>query len=212
MKRNGHKKSSIAFSALGLLSMLVAVAAISWGLQAEPVILQEPEMARQCAEGFVNAVNAGDLTAAAEFFPEPATLGAVAADADPVVALVWDAHCAQLGAKAVSGLYTTSKGLSMDLELTSMVVDSTMEEIGALSVKQMQACIANASDMAEVYDDNGQFHPELVDDMLQQTARELLAQELPVETASITIHLTQIDGSWKIVPDTALINILSGRS
>ena len=212
MKRNGHKIASITFSALGLLSMLVAVAAIFWGMQAEPVILQEPEKARQCTEGFVNAINAGDLTAATDFFPDPATLGEVAADADPVVAFVWDAHCAQLSAKAVSGLYTTPKGLSIDLELTSMNVDNAVEEIGALAVEHMQECVANASDMAEVYDDNGQFHPELVDDILQQTALEFLAQDLPVETASITIHLTQLDGNWKIVPDAALINILSGRA
>lgn len=210
MKRNRHKKSSVTFSVLGLLFMLVVVAAISWGLQAEPVILQEPEMARQCAEGFVNAINAGDLTAAAGFFPDPATLGEVAAGADPVVTFVWDAHCAQLDAKAVSGLYSTSKGLSMDLELTSIAVDTIVEEIGTLAVEHLQGFVANASDITEVYDDNGKYHSKLVEEILQQTAREFLVQELPKETACITIHLTQLDGNWKIVPDAALINILSG--
>ena len=52
-----RKISSIALSIMGFLSIIAGIIAIFWGLQAEPVILREPEKARQCAEGFLKAIN-----------------------------------------------------------------------------------------------------------------------------------------------------------
>ena len=55
----GRRISSIVLSILGFLSMIAGVIVILWGMQAEPVILREPEKARQCAEGFLKAIDAG---------------------------------------------------------------------------------------------------------------------------------------------------------
>ena len=70
-----RKISSIALSIMGFLSIIAGIIAIFWGLQAEPVILREPEKARQCAEGFLKAINDGSLAEAADYLPDPSALG-----------------------------------------------------------------------------------------------------------------------------------------
>ena len=206
-----RKISSIALSIMGFLSIIAGIIAIFWGLQAEPVILREPEKARQCAEGFLKAINDGSLAEAADYLPDPSVLGEVPEGADPIAALIWDTYRTQLNAELVSGLYTTADGLCMDMELTALDVDDAVEKIGTLAVKRMQERVAAASDMSELYGDDGQYHSELVDDVLQQAALETLMCDLPTVTTGITLHLTQSGEVWKVIPDQALINALSGR-
>ena len=206
-----RKISSIALSIMGFLSIIAGIIAIFWGLQAEPVILREPEKARQCAEGFLKAINDGSLAEAADYLPDPSVLGEVPEGADPIAALIWDTYRTQLNAELVSGLYTTADGLCMDMELTALDVDDAVEKIGTLAVKRMQERVAAASDMSELYGDDGQYHSELVDDVLQQAALETRMCALPPVTPGIPRHLTQTDEAWKVIPDRALINALSGR-
>ena len=85
-----RKMSSIVLSIMGFLSIIAGIIAVFWGLQAEPVILREPEKARQCAEEFLQAVNDGSLAEAADYLPDPSALGEVPEDADPIAGLVWD--------------------------------------------------------------------------------------------------------------------------
>lgn len=206
-----RKISSIALSIAGFLSIIAGIFAIFWGLQTEPVILREPEKARQCAEGFLQAINDGSLAEAGDYLPDPSVLGEVPEDADPIAGLVWDTYRTQLDAELVSGLYTTADGLCMDMELTALDVDDVVEKIGTLAVERMQERVAAASDMTELYGDDGQYHSELVDNVLQQAALETLMCDLPTVTTSITLHLAQSGEVWKVIPDQALINALSGR-
>ena len=206
-----RKISSIVLSIMGFLSIIAGIIAVFWGLQAEPVILREPEKARQCAEEFLQAINDGSLAEAADYLPDPSALGEVPEDADPIAALIWDTYRTQLEAELVSGLYTTADGLCMDMELTALDVDDVVGKIGTLAVKRMQERAAAASDMSELYGDDGQYRPELVDDVLQQAALETLMCDLPTVTTGITLHLTQSGEAWKVIPDRALINALSGR-
>ena len=207
-----RKISSIVLSIMGFLSIIAGISTVFWGLQAEPVILREPEKARQCAEEFLQAVNDGSLAEAADYLPDPSALGEVPEDADPIAGLVWDTYRTQLDAELVSGLYTTADGLCMDMELTALDVDDVVEKIGTLAVERMQERVAAASDMSELYGDDGQYRSELVDDVLQQAALETLMGALPTKTTSITLHLAQSGKTWKVIPDQALINALSGRA
>lgn len=207
-----RKISSTVLSILGFLAVIAGIIAVFWGLQAEPVILREPERARQCAEGFLNAINNGNLTEAAGYLPDPSALGEVPENADPVSTLIWDTYRSQMDTRATSELYTTTDGLCMDMELTTLDVDNAVERIGSLAVKRMQECVAFASDMSELYDDDGQYRPELVDDVLQRAALETLMSSLPTKTTSITLHLVQSGEVWRVIPDQALINALSGRA
>ena len=206
-----RKMSSVVLSIVGFLSIIAGIFAIFWGLQADPVILREPEKAKQCAEEFLQAINDGSLAEAADYLPDPSTLGEVPEDADPIAALIWDTYRTQLDAELVSGLYTTADGLCMDMELTALDVDDAVEKIGTLAVERMQERVAATLDMSELYGDDGQYRPELVDDVLQQAALETLMCDLPTVTTSITLHLTQSGEAWMVIPDRALVNALSGR-
>lgn len=206
-----RKISSIVLSIMGFLSIIAGIIAIFWGLQADPMILREPEKAKQCAEEFLQAINDGSLAEAADYLPDPSALGEVSEDADPIAALIWDTYRTRLEAELVSGLYTTADGPCMDMELTALDVDDVVEKIGTLAVERMQERVAAASDMSELYGDDGQYRPELVDNVLQQAALETLMCDLPTVTTSITLHLTQSGEAWMVIPDRALINALSGR-
>lgn len=206
-----RKMSSIVLSIMGVLSIIAGIFAIFWGLQADPMILREPEKAKQCAEGFLKAINDGDLTEAGGYLPDPSVLGEVPENADQIAALIWDTYRTQLDAELVSGLYTTADGLCMDMELTALNVNDAVEKIGSLAVKRMQEHVAAASDMSELYGDDGQYRSELVDNVLQQAALETLMCDLPTVTTCVTLHLTQSGEVWKVIPDQALINALSGR-
>lgn len=206
-----RKISSIVLSIMGFLSIIAGISTVFWGLQADPMILREPEKAKQCAEEFLQAINDGSLAEAADYLPDPSALGEVPEDADPIAALIWDTYRTQLDAELVSGLYTTVDGLCIDMELTALDVGDAVEKIGTLAVERMRERVAAASDMSELYGDDGQYRPELVDNVLQQAALETLMCDLHTVTTSITLHLTQSGEAWKVIPDRALINALSGR-
>lgn len=206
-----RKMSSIALSIMGVLSMIAGVFAIFWGLQAEPMILREPEDAKQCAEAFLKAINDGSLTEAGNCLTDPSVLGAVPENAEQVAALIWDTYRTQMDAELVSGLYTTADGLCIDMELTALNVWDAVEKIASLAVKRMQEHVATASDMSELYGDDGQYRPELVDNVLQQATLETLMCDLPTVTTGLTLHLAQSGEVWKVIPDQALVNALSGR-
>ena len=162
------RKISSIVSIMGFLSIIAGIIAVFWGLQAEPVILREPEKARQCAEEFLQAINDGSLAEAADYLPDPSALGEVPEDADPIAALIWDTYRTRLEAELVSGLYTTADGPCMDMELTALDVDDVVEKIGTLAVERMQERVAAASDMSELYGDDGQYRWELVDDIFRK--------------------------------------------
>ena len=98
------RKISSIVSIMAFLSIIAGIMAVFWGLQADPVILREPEKAKQCAEGFLKAINDGSLAEAADYLPDPSVLGEVPEDADPIAALIWDTYRTQLEGELVSGL------------------------------------------------------------------------------------------------------------
>lgn len=207
----GHKRSAFVFRTLGWLSAAICAVAIFWGLHAEPVILREPEEASACAQGFLQAVNDGSMSRAAAFLSDPAVLGKAPENADEIASLVWDTYCRSLEAKPVSALHTTADGLALDIELTAINVQDTVNRIGSQAVETMQQRVASASDMKELYDSEGQYRADLVDEVLKYAALDTLMADLPAETHKLTLNLAQTPEGWRVVAGETLMDVLSGK-
>ena len=50
----------------------------------------------------------------------------------------------------------------------------------------------------------------LPEDMLTQALTEVLTEQEPTVTRKVTLKLVNQDGQWWVVPDAALLEVLSG--
>lgn len=208
----GLRLFSAIVSLLGFLAMAVGVGAVVCGLNSAPMMIKEPGEAMDCAQNFLEAINKGSLTEVSAYLfghPDPSK---ISSDADSIVCLIWDTYRTRLEARAVGGLYASEEGLALDMELTVPDADAAVRAIGELAVARIKQRAAQASDMSELYGEDGQYRTELVNEVLQQAALEILMEELPTKTSDITLHLTKSDGVWLVMPEQSLMHALSGKA
>ena len=73
----------------------------------------------------------------------------------------------------------------------------------------LEAQVDAAENFAQVYDDNWQYREDFAQSVLEETARQVTAGIAPVER-QITLRLAFENGQWWVVPDQALLQIISG--
>lgn len=209
---SGRRIFSAILSLLGFLFVAMGTGSVVLGLHSSPMILREPNEAMECAENFLGAINNGSLSSASAYLAGHPDLGEIPSDADPVVSLLWDSYRTRLETQIVSDIYAAKDGLAIDIELTYPDAESAAKDIGVLAVARIKQRTDEASDMSELYDDNGQYRAELVDEVMQKAALDVLMKDIPTITTDITLHLVKSEGVWVVLPEQPLLDALSGKA
>lgn len=178
-------------------------------LDAPAKLTQEPKEAIACAEELVNALESGDLTAAAEKMygqPELGTRDALYGEA----AAVWDIFCTGISCRITSECYVSGSHLAMDAEVTVPDITSITDTLQEHARTLMKERIASATEMAQLYDAENNFRMDLIEDVMAQAVEQAFRETPEMLTTEVTLELLPENGTWYVLPDAALLKALSG--
>lgn len=203
---------SVIFGVLGCVLLVGSIVLCLVSLD-EPVKLVEiPQEAVQCAAEVMDALAAGDFSAAAQRMYGQPELGGEAVPSDAASALVWDAFVTSISYEFTGSCYATDTGLARKASVTALDIPSVTENLDSRVHALLSQKVASASNMAELYDENNNFRGDLIDQVLSEALTQALAlaQDARTVTREVTLNLICRDGSWWVVPDGALLQVISG--
>lgn len=198
------------FACLGMLLLVGSMAFLLLNRNAPVRIRELPREAETCCEAFAQALNAGDLEAAAQQMYGQPELGAAGASADPETAAVWDAFLKSIRLEYTGKCQAAESGLFRRASVTTLDVSSVTQKLPQRTQSLMDQRIASASELGEIYDGQNRFREELVAEILHTALQQALSQDAQTVTREVTLKLVSRDGRWWVVPDQALLQALSG--
>lgn len=201
---------AVIFACIGLLLLVGSMAFFLLNRNAPVKVLELPQEAVSASDAFAQALNDGDLEAAAQLMYGQPDLGVSGVPADRESALVWEAFRESISFEYSGKCYAEQSALARKGSITTLDISAVMGKIPERTQSLMNQRIAAAKDLAEIYDDNNNFREELVSEILKEALQQALAQDAKTVTQEVDLKLVNRDGRWWVVPDQALLQILSG--
>lgn len=199
------------FGALGLILMVATAGLCFASLDAQPRG-DVPQEAITCATKTLLAISEGDFATAAEQMYGQPDLG-VEEELSGEAAAVWALFCKGITCTISndrSDYYVSGSGFAVDAQITVPQIPSLTDSLSDHARELMNQRIAAAEEMAEIYDDSGNFRQDVVEDVLAQAMTLTLSEEPETMTLSTTLRLIRENGRWWAVPDDNLMKALSG--
>ncbi len=204
----GSKFFSALFGILGILLMVVTAAVSIASRNAQPRMLESPEAASAQAQRMMDALCAGDYDTAQGYIIGQPDLGAGEPE-DAVSRLLWDAFTDSLSYEFTGLCRVTDTGFARDVSVTCLDVSGVTEAVSQRAKALLEAKAA-AEDKTELYNEDNSYRSELVDQALNDAVTQALSEDAQTVTRDVTLGLIYQDGAWWVVPDQALLKIISG--
>lgn len=198
------------FAALGTVLAVGALVLCFGNLNAPPRVSQlPPELTRQ-AQALETAVCAGDFAAAGQLLYGQPDLGGEGAPQSSAAGLFWDTFRQNLHWEYTSDLQLTDGGYRAGVRLTLPDIAAMTQNIAPRAKALLEEKMAAATEMTQLYQENGEFLPELIQQVLDQAIQEAAADTQTRKTIDSSVSFRQAEGSWWAIPDPALMKALTG--
>ena len=207
------KVSKIIAALFGVAGVCAAALCVHLAFEnksASPVLVEQPESAREQVETMMEAVSRNDYVAASAVIQGNPVFGADRAPADAVSGLIWDAFVESVSYELVGELYATDSGVAQNIVVTTLDMGSVTENLKERSEKLLEQRVADAEDPDEVYDENNDYREDFVMQVLYDAAVQALEEDARTVEHEVTINMIYENGAWWIVPDSALLSAVSG--
>ena len=199
---------AVIFGVLGLLMML-GTAAVCFGSLDAPVRAEIPQGVKDCGDELVRLLGEGELTAVAEMLYGNPDLG-VDRPLSGEAAAVWEIFRKGISCELTSDFYVDGSSFAVDAVITVPELESIPDSITEHGKRLLDEKIAAAEKMAELYDENGDFRQDLIDEIMAQAVALSFAEEPETLTFETTFGFTYQGNRWYVVPDSAFMRALSG--
>lgn len=177
--------------------------------KADPVILELDPAAEETAENFLQEISQGALDLAGEKLSgEPDLSGPAEDETDPAW-LLWNYYYTNMTCTPQGQPYA-GRGLQQDAIVSVPDLNALTERIGVLAPEILQQRIESAEDVSEIYDETNSYRQELTDWVLLEAIRRALAEPVVQKEQKLSLQLVYDGGQWKVRPDQALLELLSG--
>lgn len=201
---------AVIFGCIGIVLLIGSMAFFLWNQDASARIVNLPQQAVSCSDAFAQALNAGDLEAAAQLMYGQPDLGVSQVPGDPETALLWESFCKTMTFEYSGKCYVEHTDLVQKGSITTLDVTSVTGKLSDRVQSLMNQRIASAEDLTQIYDEDNNYRETLVREVLEEALRQALSQDAQTVTREVMIKLVKRDGSWWVVPDQALLQALSG--
>ncbi len=198
---------------LGILASALMVFSIGLclvSLNARVTMPQAPEGATACSDALREAVNAGDYEAMSQVLFGQPDLGVHGKPENLKTLLVWDAFLGSLSLEYKGACYATDSGVARDAVVRGLNLSAMTGALDRQAHALLTARVEEAETMAELYDETNNFREDLVEEVLQEALIRCLSEDVSRGEQEITVKLICRDGQWWAVPDSALLDMLSG--
>ncbi len=198
------------FGLLGAALTAVALTVCMRSLDAAPVLLTQPEAAKNQVEAMLEAVCQGDYTTAGSLMYGSPDLGVDRAPGEEAGVLIWDAFVDSMHYELAGDCYATDSGVAWDVVIESLDISSVTANLKERSRTLLAQRVAEAEDVAQVYDENGEYRENVVMEVLLDAVRQAVAEDGVMIRREVTLNLICQDGQWWILGDQALLEAISG--
>lgn len=196
-----------------LIGLATATFAVYLSLQfrdSKPILLAKPTEAKNTVVTMMDAVCRGDYETASSCMGGTPSLGVDRVAGSDVGILIWNAFQDSLSYELVGDCYSTDQGLAQDLTITCLDMSSVTARLRERSQSLLEARVAGAADVEEVYDENNEYREDIVMEVLLEAAKSALAEDAKEMHVTLTVGLRYWDNQWWVVADEALLDALSG--
>lgn len=200
---------AVLFGILGLTLMLGTTVLCLSSVDAPVKLADLPEAAERCPAEMMDALAAGDFTAAAARMYGQPDLGADQALTEEAAA-VWDIFRSGISYEFTSDFYVSGSRMAIDAVLRVPDIASITDSLDDHARNLMNGRIAAATEMAELYDEENNFRQDLIDEVMAQAVEMALAEQPEMLTVETTVGIVYAQGQWWAVPDQALLTALAG--
>ena len=201
---------AVIFALVGICTAAAAVWLSTQFLDTKPILLTPPDAARSEVVALMDAVCDGDYAAASQSIYGTPNLGVDRDAGSEVGILIWDAFSSSMSYELQGDCYTTAQGLAQDVKITCLDITSVTANLKERSRVLLEACVAEAEDVSEIYDENNEYREELVMDVLYEAVEDALVEDARSMHMEVTVNLIYRDGKWWALADEALLNAISG--
>lgn len=196
---------------------LVAVAAAVFGVyvaftnrDSAPVLVKPSQAAIDTADAMLTAVSEGNYETAAAMILGDTDLGVDRKAKDAVGVLFWDAYQDSLEYTPAGESYATDTGVARNYTVRYLDVNSVMGTLRERSQALLEIRVAEADNVAEVYDENNEYREDFVMAVLYEAAEQALKEDVAYVEESFTVNLVYREGKWWVVADDGLKRAISG--
>ena len=201
----------IVFVLAGLLVAGFTVEVTKNNLDSIPVLLAPVEEAEAQAQALMDAVAKGDYAAAEKLILGNPNLGVDRDPADAVGILIWEAFVESYSYELVGDCFATDSGVAQNVKVSFLDISSVTKNLRERSQVLLEARVADAEDVDEIYDENNDYKEEFVMEVLKDAVTDALKEDALMTGAEFTMNLVYRDGSWVVVSDSALLAAISGN-
>lgn len=194
--------------ALALATFCVAMSA----LHTAPIMLAQSSAAMGRADLMMSAVCNGDYDAAGSMMYGSPSLGKAPDEDDVAVNMIWNAFIDSMSYEFPGECYAVDSGIALDVEITSLDISSVTDALREYSQSMLNERVADAEDISEIYDEKNNYREDFVLDILKDATTLALERDAKNRTQRVTLHLIYDQNQWWILPETELLNALSGTA
>lgn len=198
------------FAFIGSVLLIGSMGFFLWNRDGQTQVLELPREAATCCDRFVQALNDGDLEAAAQLMYGRPDLGVSGVPEDPESALLWEAFRGSIRVELTEDWAVEQGELVRRGSISALDVSSVLGTFPERIQPLVDQRIASAENLNEIYDENNAFREELMEQLLRQALQEAISQDAQPVTGEVTLKMVKRDGTWWVVPQQNLLQILSG--
>lgn len=180
-------------------------------LDSIPVLLAPVEEAEAQAQALMDAVAKGDYSSAETLILGNPKLGVDRDPADTVGIMIWDAFVESYSYEMIGDSFATDSGIAQKVKASYLDISSVTKNLRERSQVLLEARVAEAEDVEEIYDENNDYKEDFVMEVLKDAVTDALEEDAAMTGVEFTINLVYRDGKWVVVSDSALMAAISGN-
>lgn len=205
---NSSNNACKIFGLLGGVLLAAALLLSLLALNASPVLLGMPEAALECSESLMEAVAQGDFAQAGQLMLGQPELGVDREPADEVGQILWSAFAQSIRYEFTGGCYAADSGIARDVTIETLDISSVTATLRQRSQTLLNQRIAEAKDMKQIYDENGDYREAFVMEVLRDALRQALQEDAVYTRQQVTVKLRHQDGRWWVLPEQPLLSAI----
>jgi len=214
-KENELRMRKNRILANGFAILAVFLAALALGIVVRfrnmpAIVLSISGDAAVTADILMEAVCAGDYETAEEYLYGEPELGLGRPASDEVAAMIWDAFVESQSCSFPGECVAMDGGISRKVIFRSLELASVTENLQQRIQTLLADRVAQAVDISQIYDENHEYRETVVGEVVREAVASALREDARYTERELTLMLTYSEGKWWVVPDSALLNAISG--
>lgn len=198
------------FGAIGTLLLVGSIGLCLFSLNAPVRVEEIPVGAEECADSLADAIAEKEFGVLEGCIYGQPTLGLEGTIEETMVFEIWNVFENNLTFSWTGACYLKDAAVCRDAAVTYLEVASITENLQTRAHALLTQKVGAATDMAELYDDGGQFREDLMTQVLYEALDQACQEDARTVTETVTVEFVCRDGQWWAVPDAVLLKALSG--